>query len=265
DAATPIGLEVSLPENAAMSDSAVMLGNRAIVALPKGVQPLRRERSWGCASGGEPLPGWARPKSPCDPAFGNIRAGMGGVPLIYRFAVPAGEERTVVLGFCESHWTSAGQRPLEIYVEGAAKSDIDPIARWGRHGPGCLRFAARDANSDGRLQVVIAPHPNAADKNTILNVLWVFMPDIYVDPDEVQIGKAPEAEYHVDVGGETDQLLYDGSKLSYEFQLEAGGRRELLFLLASPGARSVPDPQTMAWTSDSLRQAAEEVWAGQRE
>ena len=50
-------------------------------------------------------------------AHRQIRAGMGGVPITYRFAVQTGEKRYVVLGFCESHWAEAGQRPLVINVE----------------------------------------------------------------------------------------------------------------------------------------------------
>ena len=255
-------LDVIVPEQMTVGESVGMLHGRAVLGLPKGAAPVREARAWGCTGGVVPMPGWARPKGQCDPAFRNISAGMGGVPIIYRFAVPDGSKRTAVLGFCESHWPSAGIRPLEIYVEGAARSEIDPIAAWSQHRPGCLRFDAVDLDRDGRLQVVVAPHPEASDRNTILNVIWVFSPDVYVDTRDVLHGKmTSQAEYYVDVGGEKDQLLYKGGKLTYQLRLEPNAKQELTFFLASPGSPSVPDPENTAWTSDSLRRAAEEVWA----
>jgi hypothetical protein len=207
------------------------------------------------------MPGWGRPEGECDPAFRNIRAGMGAVPIIYRFAVAAGAKRTAVLGFCESHHSQAGQRPLTIYIEGAPKAEVDPIAVWGRHQPGCLRFDATDVNGDGRLQVVIAPTPGAPDQNPILSAVWVFSPDTYVDIAQVRRGKmSPLAEYYVDAGGEKDQSLYEGGALTYDLTLPAGASRQLVFLVACAGA-AVPSPEAMAWTPESLRQAAADVWS----
>ena len=263
--AVEVSLDLAVPKEVSFGESTGMLGGRAVIGLPKDVEPVREEQPWGCTGGVVPMPGWARPKGQCDPAFRNISAGMGGVPIIYRFAVPPGSKRTVVLGFCESHWPGAGIRPVEIYVEGAPKSEIDPIAAWGRHMPGCLQFEATDSDKDGRLRIVIAPHPKASDKNTILNVIWVFPPDVYVDTDEVLRGKLNgAAQYYVDVGGENDQLLYKGGRLTYQLRLEPNEEQELTFFLASPGSRSVPNPAATAWTSESLRRAAEEVWAGQQ-
>jgi hypothetical protein len=256
-----VRFQVTLPEQAQVGERVAVLGGRAILALPKEPQPVRRERSWGALGGDVPMPGWGRPDRDCDPAFRNIRAGMGGVPVIYRFAVPPGAKRTVVLGLCESHYSQAGLRPVLLYVEGAPRVEIDPLAAWGRHVPGCLTFDAFDANGDGRLQIVAAPHPGAPDRNPILNAIWVFSPDVYVDVNEVASGKLSSvAEYYVDVGGEKDQSLYEGGNLTYELTLPAGDKREIVFLVAGPGA-SVPNPEPTAWTAASLRQAADDVWS----
>lgn len=261
--AAQVRLELVVPEEVAFGQSVGMLGERSVLGLPKGVEPVRQAQPWGCTGGVVRMPGWARPIGQCDAGFRNISAGMGGVPIIYRFEVPPGSRRTVVLGLCESHWPRAGYRPLEIYVEGAPRSEIDPVGAWGQHVPGCLRFDAGDSDNDGRLQVVIAPHPQASDRNTILNVIWVFSPDVYVDTREVLHGSMTSvAEYYVDVGGEKDQLLYKGGKLTYQLRLEPSGTQDLTFLLASPGARGVPDPETTTWTPETLRRAAEDVWAG---
>jgi hypothetical protein len=68
----------------------------------------------------------------------------------------------------------------------------------------------------------------------------------------------------VDVGGEKDQLLYKGGPLRFTVNLAPEEERDLTFLLASPGGGSVPHPETTAWTNESLRKAAADVWAGYR-
>jgi hypothetical protein len=260
-------LTASVPETVALGEFLGVAGGRAVLALTAdGVRARREERPWGCTGGVVALPGWARPQGSCDPAFSNIRAGMGGVPITYRFAVQPGEKRHVVLGFCESHWAEAGQRPLAIHVEGAPSIDVDPVGKWGQHGPGCLSFDGADADRNGRLEVTIAPHARAADRNTILNVIWIFPPDVTPKTEEVLRGEANEAaEYYVDVGGTKDQSLYKEGSLTYQLTIPAEAAQELIFYLGSPGGGPVPDPRTTTWTPQSLRRAAEEVWAAWRQ
>jgi hypothetical protein len=186
---------------------------------------------------------------------------MGGVPITYRFAVEPSAKRTVMLGFCESYHPSAGIRPVVALVEGAKKRSIDPVDDWGRHVPGVARFDAADANGDGRLEVTVAPHPRASDHNTILNVLWVFDPEMPVDEKLLIAGRLNDrAERYVDVGGKNDQGLYKSGMLKYVLQLEPNQRREFFFMVRSPGCRSVPDPSLNGWDRKSLRKAAADVW-----
>ena len=79
--------------------------------LPAGTKVSQAMRDWGWADDAVAMPGWARPAVDCDPAFKNIRAGMEGVPILYHFKVDSKSKAKVVLGFCESHWGQAGQRP----------------------------------------------------------------------------------------------------------------------------------------------------------
>jgi hypothetical protein len=258
-----VRLEVVLPETVGVVERMCVARGHPVVSLPKGLMPTRRERRWGCTGGVVALPGWAKPQGECDPAFKNISAGMGGVPITYRFAVDVGAKRNVILGLCESHWSMAGQRPLKILAEGADEAEVDCIGAWGQHMPGALQFDAADANGDGRLELTIAPHPDGSDKNPILNVVWIFGANERPELDDVIKGKANgAAEYYVDVGGENDQSLYAGGTLTYDLTLPADGEQGLTFLLACPGARTVPDPETTAWTPASLRRAAEDVWRG---
>lgn len=262
---TPACFELVLPEESSVGDRFAIVGGRVAVALPHGIEPVRKTREWGCTGGVVPLPGWAKPSAICDPAFANISAGMGGVPIEYRFSVTPGARRTVVLGFCESHHSDPSERPLMVEVEGAPQQEVNPIAQWGRHGAGCLRFDAIDGNQDGVIAIIISPHRHARDKNTILNVIWVFDTSMQIDLDKVAAGaQNAQAEHYVDVGGASDQLLYEGGSVRYDMTLEPHESRELLFLLSSPGSSALPDLANTAWTPASLWDAARDVWEGQK-
>ena len=91
-----------------------------MLTLPRDAVEAQVLREWGYSDEATSLAGWAKPAVACDPAFRNIRAGLGGVPIRYRFSVPSGTAAQIVLGFCESHWAEAGQRPLDCRVEGAS-------------------------------------------------------------------------------------------------------------------------------------------------
>ena len=261
EAPAKVQLEVVIPKEMELGESIGSIEGRPSLALPADLQAVREEREWGCVGGVTALPGWAKPKTECDLAFSNISAGMGGVPITYRFAVEPGAKRTVVLGFCESHHPNAGLRPVVALVEGTDKQSIDPVDAWGRHVPGVVRFDATDADRDGRLQVTVAPHPRASDRNTILNVLWVFAPSLPIDQDALIAGRLnARAERYVDVGGTNDQGLYKPGNLKYVFQLQPKEQCGFFFLIASPGCQAVPNPSLGLWDKASLRKAAADVW-----
>lgn len=251
---------LDLPEGAVVGPRAVTLGGRLVMVLPD--RPLREQplRDWGHWDSAVPLPGWARPARACDPSFANIRAGLGGVPILYRFRVEPGAAWQVALGLCESHWTAAGQRPLVCRVEGAAPQVVDPIARWGRHEPGVLLFDGRDGDGSGWLDVIVVTTPDSPDQNPILNAIWLFPPHAVKDPDAVASGRLNTLAWRqVDAGGPTDSSLCPDRTLEYEVRLSAGGQDEWQFWLASPGA-TLPDPTHSAWTAESLLAAAIGVW-----
>ncbi len=254
-----VTLAVELPPGARLGNRTVRVGGRTVLTLPAETPEQAALRDWGYCDDATALPGWAKPRGACDPAFRNIRAGLGGVPIAYRFAVPAKSAATVVLGFCESHWAERGQRPLICSVEGAAAQTVDPVARWGQHQPGALAFQGRDANGDGRLDIAVRTPAGAPDRNPILNVLWIFPAGEPVDTARVITGalNAAAARY-VDVGGEGDQSIYASDKLEYKFTLPARGARELTFFAACLGD-SAPMPETTAWTPATARSAARAV------
>jgi len=253
-------LALALPPAAKVGSRTVRVGGRVVLALPEEVASEQSARDWGSCDDSNAQKGWAKPEGPCDPAFRNIRAGMGGVPIVYRFSVKPKSAANVVLGFCESHWTEAGQRPLLCRVEGAAEQTVDPVGQWGRHRPGALLFAARDANGDGRLELSVRTATDARDRNPILNAIWIFPAGDAPDLTKVIAGQLnAAADRYVDVGGDSDQSLYPPGKAEYQVRLAPNEVREWVFLVGCHrGAAPLPD--TTAWTPQTLRRAARDVW-----
>ncbi|MGQ9697226.1 MAG: hypothetical protein ACUVRO_04455, partial [Armatimonadota bacterium] len=177
-----VTLRISLPDAAAVGRQTVSIGGRAVLALLEQPTITREARDWGYDDEAQSLPNWGTPEVECDPAFRNIRAGLGGVPIHYRFKVERASALQVVLGLLESHHTASGQRVQVCKVEGAPSVTVDPLAKWGRHRPGALVFKAADENRDGWLDVDILPAAGSPDQNPILNVVWLFSADVSVDP-----------------------------------------------------------------------------------
>lgn len=255
-----VTLALDLPPQVKVGMTTARIENRIVLSTPLETLRLLAVRDWGYCNETTAMPGWAKPEGPADPAFANIRAGMGGVPILYRFKVEPKGQAVIILGLCESHHDRRGMRPVLCEVEGARPQRVDPIAQWGRHKPGALVFQARDIDADGQLEVAVRPVAGAPDRNPILNVLWVFPAGKTPNLDKLIAGQlSGSAKYYVDVGGQNDQCFYQIGKLEYPIQLPADGVKELTFLAACPGG-SAPAPETTSWTPESLRRAAREVW-----
>ncbi len=258
--AADVFLSIPLPQGTRIGNRTVSLGGRTVLTLPHRSFADENLREWGHCDEAVSLARWARPEGECDPAFRNIRAGMGGVPISYRFTVDRNSAADVVLGFCESHWAQPAQRPLNCQVEGAPIQKIDPVSRWGQHKPGALLFQGKDQNGDGRLEVMVLPEPGAPDQNTILNAIWIFPPGKIPRLEQVISGKLNSlAIRHVDAGGKNDQSIYPPGKLEYSLKLPASGSQELTFYVASGGGSALL-PERTAWTEEALNQAARDVW-----
>jgi hypothetical protein len=259
--ATPVNVRLGLPlpDGARVGRQTVSWGGRVIMTLPMPIAVDMKLREWGCDDDSLPMPGWGRPDVECDPAFRNIRAGMNGVPIVYKFSVSPGSSHDVVLGICESHWEVPGQRPVVYKVEGAPALTVDPLARWGRHKPGALFFSGKDENGDGTLVVSALPAPGSPDPNPILNVIWLFPAGTQPNLDQVILGRMNAvATRMVDVGGQNDQSLYQSGKAEYALTIPANGATELTFFVGAAGG-SAPMPGKSRWTFETLRKAAIEV------
>ncbi len=131
---------------------------------------------------------WAKPSAGLDSSLRHIAMHMGG-SILYEVAVPAGASRRVALALCEGWWKEAGQRVQVLRVEGAEPKTVDTVADIGQNKAAAFWFEARDANGDGKIEIAVEAAPRAADKNTILNGLWVFAADAKPDSDALLAGK----------------------------------------------------------------------------
>jgi GH15 family glucan-1,4-alpha-glucosidase len=124
--------------------------------------------------GHERLNNWAKPARPCVAAFTGVDVAYNGRPIQLKQATAAGSKATVVFGLCEGWHKVSGKRPLVLKVEGAEPQTVDPVKDFGVNEPGLYMFSARDANGDGFIDISIATPEGSADRNSILNALWVF-------------------------------------------------------------------------------------------
>lgn len=131
---------------------------------------------------------WAKPPAALDPSLQHIAVHMGGT-IRYELAVPAGASRRVALALCEGWWNETGKRVQVLHVEGAAPRTVDTVADIGQNQAAAFWFDAKDANGDGKIEMAVEAAPPAADKNTILNGLWVFAADQKPDSEALLAGK----------------------------------------------------------------------------
>lgn len=134
--------------------------------------------------------GWAKPPRKCDPAFADVAIGWAQA-VQYHFKAAANERYTVVLGLCEGWHTNAGQRVMDLQIEGKTRQTVDLFADKGRNVPALYPFEAQDENGDGWIDIAVSPAANARDKNTILNLLWVFRGTNLPAMDALLAGQSP--------------------------------------------------------------------------
>jgi hypothetical protein len=131
---------------------------------------------------------WAKPPAGLDPSLRHIAVNMGG-NIHYELTVPAGASRRVALALCEGWWKEAGQRVQVLRVEGAEPKTVDTVAEIGQNKAAAFWFNAKDVNGDGKIEIAVDAAPQAKDKNTILNGLWVFAAERKPDSDALLAGK----------------------------------------------------------------------------
>jgi hypothetical protein len=131
---------------------------------------------------------WAKPPAGADPSLQDIAVHMDG-NIAYEVTVPPGASCRVALALCEGWWSEAGKRIQVLRVEGVAPKTVDTVTDLGKNKPGAFWFDAKDVNHDGIINISIEAAPQGADKNTILNGLWVFAANVKPDSEALLSGK----------------------------------------------------------------------------
>jgi len=212
-------------------EEAFAVAPRLEPAEKKDVKPVRLERVGNTTS----LEGWASPAVEPDPAFRHIAVGWNEA-IRYRFKAEPDRSYFVGFGLCEGHHTDAGARVLDLQIEGKTRQTVDMIALKGRNVPAVFGFEAKDENGDGWLDLAVAPAAGTADRNTILNVLWVLPYEDAVPPALLVTGKGPRTPLaHVDCGNPEDRQTF----------VERVGKQDGIVGWASPTAA----PGNPAFTS----------------
>lgn len=129
---------------------------------------------------------WALPAAGVSPEFRNVAWGNNR-PVAYRFRVPAGAAKRVMLGYCESYKKLLFQRTAVMEVEGAATQSVDLALNAPLNQPQVFLFDARDENNDGWINVRVFG-PQGQDPNSTLATLAVYPAGTVLTRDELVAG-----------------------------------------------------------------------------
>ncbi len=132
---------------------------------------------------------WAHPEGDIDAALRDIALHNGGSLLFEA----EGTAYRVALALCEGYWDQPGKRVQVLRVEGAEPKTVDTVADIGRNKAALFWFDAKDADGDGKIRIAVDPADRSADRNTILNGLWLFAEGTAVDEAGLLSGQ-PTAE-----------------------------------------------------------------------
>lgn len=147
-----------------------------------GPAPLRRIDAGGT------LLNWAKPPSGAARSLADAAVHFNGAIQFEAATAKRGTAR-VAIALCEGWWDQAGKRIQTLRVEGAPLKTVDTVADIGKNRVAAFWFDARDVNGDGRIDISIEADAKTADKNVVLNGLWIFPPGTKNDDDSLLAGK----------------------------------------------------------------------------
>jgi len=200
----PLVITHSEAEGLEITEEAFAATGAPVVSLPDNA--LKR------TDDGTILKDWAAPAGGFDPSLRSINVHMDG-NIQYELLVPAGSSRLIALALCEGYWDQPGRRVQNLLVEGREPLTVDMVAEYGKNNPQAFWFDARDTNVDGRITISVEASRQATDKNTILNGLWVFDPEMTPNSEALLKGmmnaqaKVDLNHLTVDIPGRDDIVL----------------------------------------------------------
>ena len=138
------------------------------------------------------VPHWAQPAAGVSPEFRNVAWGNNR-PVAYRFRVPAGGAKRVMLGFCESYKKYLFQRTATMEVEGATTQVVDLALNAPHHAPQVFLLDARDENNDGWINLRVFA-PQGQDPNATLATVAVYAAGTKLSREELVAGSLAEKD-----------------------------------------------------------------------
>jgi len=138
------------------------------------------------------VPHWAQPVEGVSPEFRYVAWGNNR-PVAYRFRVPAGAAKRVMLGFCESYKKYLFQRTATMEVEGAATQAADLALNAPLNSPQVFLFDARDENNDGWINLRVFA-PQGQDPNSTLATIAVYPAGTTLSRTELVAGSLAEKD-----------------------------------------------------------------------
>ncbi len=175
------------------------------LALPPAAAAVSNGRTdkWERLDGITGALGWAKPMADVSPEFRNVAWGVNR-PVRYRFRVPPGAAKRVMLGFCESYKLRLGDRIAEMHVEGAPVLVLDLALNAPLNQPQVFLFDAADADQNGWIDVTIIA-PQGHDPNTTLATIAVYPAGLRLTRAELIAGSNdPKDRAELRVAGGTE-------------------------------------------------------------
>jgi hypothetical protein len=152
----------------------------AVTDLPAVGEALLRR-----TDGGQVNRNWAKPEGGVVATLRDIAVHNDGS---IRFEA-TGQAQRIALALCEGWWGEEGKRVEVLRVEGDGNRTVDTVRDIGKNKAAAFWFDGRDVDGDGRISISVDAAEGAADKNTILNDLWVFPADMPADDRALLTGK----------------------------------------------------------------------------
>ncbi len=132
------------------------------------------------------------------PMFGSWQIGQQATPIQCRFTARSNTAYQVFIGFSEAWWDKAGQRVMDIELNGKTVATVDSF-HDRKYAPSGYVFPAT-SDPEGTIRIRVLPHPGAPDQNTVVCGLMLFDKDVVLKASEIIDGHGPQPLISVSAG-----------------------------------------------------------------
>lgn len=135
------------------------------------------------------------------PMFSNWQVGQEATPIQFRFTARANTAYQIFIGFNEAWWDKAGQRVMDVELNGKIVATVDSFQ--GRMNVPSGHVLPVTSDSAGSIQLRVLPHPGAPDQNTVVCGLMLFDKDVVLKASDIINGRGPQPLVSVSAGQTT--------------------------------------------------------------